>query len=150
FSNGDAVTWTMMVLLRCLGLPALVLVALVLFLGPRQLAGLRPTLRLLSSGLGGEMPTRIKLDPAADQAWRHRSQVKARCRKLQEAGFQPAGSWTIREMPGMALAGLVDPRRRIYAAVYDLPVVGVWVDLFCLHTDGSGITATNATMGWEL
>jgi hypothetical protein len=139
-----------MILLGCLGVPTLVLVALVLYFGPRQLIGLWQTMRLLSSGLGGQMPSRINLEPATDKAWRHRSQVKASCRKLQEAGFQPAGSWTIREMPGMALAGLVDPRRRLYAAVYDMPVVGVWVGLFCLHTDGSGITATNATMGWEL
>jgi len=138
-----------LLLLGCLLLPVLVVVLILVFMGPRFVMGLWSTLRMMAAGLDSN-PSRVTLVAADSDVWRSKGKVQAACRELQEAGFTPVGVWTVKEIPPLSIAGLFDEKRRTYAAVYDMAVVGVWVDLFCLHEDGSGLTVTNAAIGWGM
>jgi hypothetical protein len=136
-------------LLGCALLPLLAVAVVSVIKGPRYVRGIWNLIMLAGKG-ATVTPSRITLEEAKGDVWNDRRKVQQFCRELQQEGFVPLGVWVPRELSAFVLAGLLDERRRLYGVVYDIPLAGVWVDLFCLHEDGSGLTVTNKPMGWGI
>ncbi len=142
-------TGTGILLFGCCGMPVILIGVLLLTKGPGFFFGLYKTFRMIQLGLNTN-PSRITLQRAADNDWHQKNKVQSLVRELQRSGFSTVGAWTVEEIPTLALAGMIDEQRRTFAVIYDMAVVGVWMDLCCLHEDGTGLTVTNASIGWGM
>jgi len=59
---------------------------------------------------------------------------------LTSRGFEDAGAYTITEMPGMVVQLLADAVNGLYAAIYEHPQAGSWLELFSHFQDGTSVT----------
>src|SRR5947207_5267468 len=75
-------------------------------------------------------PATIHLHHRLDHRWRSAGAVDALAQPLLALGFVDAGTFTIVEMPGLALRLLAQPDECAGATIYEHPKVGVWLDLF--------------------
>ncbi|MDD2710958.1 MAG: hypothetical protein PHV34_23520 [Verrucomicrobiae bacterium] len=93
------------------------------------------------------IPSRIQLTPDPNPKWKDQAKAEAAIQSFKDAGFQPAGTFLIPQMPGVLLFGLVKPEQQLVAVVYEHVKFGVWADV-CLEyaTDGKSLTVSNAPM----
>jgi hypothetical protein len=89
-------------------------------------------------------PDRIHLEPADERIWRTASNWRTPMEGLQPLGFELAGHFTVREMPGLHLCLLAHRAGSFYAAIYEHPVAAAWFELFCPHEDGTSDTFSTA------
>ncbi len=114
---------------------------------------LRPLLRLAlahlfagavaKQALAGQ-PDSIHLVAAGPNAWQDRARAENAAQAFASQGFVDAGTWTVREMPGVVVALLVSPADSLTAAVYEHPKAGAWCELFYRNQDGTSATFTTA------
>lgn len=114
---------------------------------------LRPVLRLAVAAVFGrsigaralaQTPDAIHLSPAGASPWRDAAEAGALCRALTDRGFEAGGTFVVDEMPGVVIALFADPVRSFWAAVYDHPRAGRWIELVTRYVDGT--TATYTTL----
>lgn len=108
--------------------------------------------RLLVRGLAGvfaqavgkvalaQQPDRIQLLKASAEAFRDGAAVKNLAAPLLERGFADAGSYHVKEMPGVLVALLAKPDECFYAAIYEHPQAGHWIDLVTRYPNGDSAT----------
>jgi hypothetical protein len=84
----------------------------------------------------------IHLEPASARPWRDATPAESATEALCENGFQDAGTYTIREMPGVVVRLLADPGASLYANVYEHPRAGSWIEIVARYQDHRGITFT--------
>jgi hypothetical protein len=96
------------------------------------------------------LPDTIRLAGQHPAPWRHADQVRAAADELRAIGFEPAGEYTVPEMPGVLVAGFANTRESLYAAVCEHPAGIVWTDLSGEYADGTSVSASNAPLGDEL
>jgi hypothetical protein len=89
-------------------------------------------------------PLRITLQRERDPGWNDKAAVDRLVRPLIAAGFQDAGVYTIEEFPVIAFQALAQPDKSVYAAVYEHPDNGVWLDVVSRYEDGTALTSTTA------
>src|SRR5712692_8918606 len=69
---------------------------------------------------------------------------------LFSKGFQEAGLFAIRELPGVMVRFLVKPAESVMAAIFMHPRAGVWLDLVTYYQDGRSATfSTNRNSGLD-
>lgn len=91
-----------------------------------------------------ETPLRIQLRPAPDHSWGTVGEIARHRAVFLQNGLQEAGTFTISNIPGIALQAFADPARSAYAVVYEHPTVGIWMDIYTRFADDSSVTYSNA------
>lgn len=114
---------------------------------------LSPLMRLLIAAVAGKQvgaaalakqPDAIHLEKKDASAWKNAAGANALARPLLARGFEDAGTCTVREMPGLVVHLLAHSGDNFYAAVYEHPQVGQWIDVFTRYQDGTSFTVTTA------
>ena len=104
--------------------------------------------RLLGRAIGqaalNQQPDTIHLSAAGPHAWKNAPKAAGFASPLSDRGFQDAGSYTIPEMPGVVVRLMAKPEEHFYAAIYEHPQAGHWMDLVTLYQDGTSSTFTTA------
>lgn len=110
---------------------------------------LSPVLRIVIAAVAGKQigatalakqPDTIHLERRDPSAWKSFAQVRQIVGPLRTRGFVDAGVHAIREMPGLLVQLLAHPGEGLYAAVYEHPKAGIWLDLVSLFQDGTSST----------
>lgn len=98
--------------------------------------------------LGGialaRQPDQIHLDPVSADSWSDFETVSDLGRPFTQQGFESAGTFRVEEMPGVIVQLLAHPAQRLYAAIYEHPQAGHWIDVVARYEDGSGATFTTS------
>lgn len=120
---------------------------------------LSPVLKLLIAAVAGKhvgaaalakQPDTIHLDRRDGNVWKNGVAVRKVADPLLARGFEDAGTYAVREMPGLTLQLLAHAGDSFYAAIYEHPVAGVWYDLASRFQDGTSYTlATSKPTGLD-
>ncbi|TMQ71935.1 MAG: hypothetical protein E6K80_04130 [Candidatus Eisenbacteria bacterium] len=114
---------------------------------------LSPVLRLLIAALAGKQigqkalakqPDTIRLERRDLSAWKQPAALRARMDPLLTRGFADAGIHAVGEMPGLVIQLLANAREGFYAAIYEHPRAGHWLDIYSHYQDGTSATFTTA------
>ncbi len=110
--------------------------------------------RVFGSAIGraalAKTPDLIHLQPAAAGAWHDAEAAEALCWPLIEHGFEDAGVHTVREMPGVVIRLFASAGESLWAAVYEHPKAGRWVEVYTRYMDGTSATfSTHPPHGLE-
>jgi hypothetical protein len=89
-------------------------------------------------------PDTLHLDPVSADSWSDFETATDLARPLAQQGFASAGTYRIEEMPGVIVQLLAHREQRLYAAVYEHPQAGHWIDVVARYEDGTGATFTTA------
>lgn len=121
------------------------------------LSVLGPVVRLAIAAVFGKQvgasalakqPDTIHLQRRDATVWKNASAARRYSDPLLARGFEDAGVHAVAEMPGLAIQLLAHGGDGFYAAIYEHPVAGVWIDLFSHFQDGTSFTlATSKTTG---
>ncbi len=87
----------------------------------------------------------IQLIPATPGVWKDPGAQARLAAALEAAGFRDAGTFTIVEMPGVAVRLLAHPGESWLAATYEHPATGPWLDCTCYYQDGTAATFSTLT-----
>jgi hypothetical protein len=108
---------------------------------------LSPLLKIVIAALAGKQigaaalakqPDNIRLQRGG--TWKNAAAPGKIVAALTSRGFEDAGAYTIAEMPGMVVQLLADAANGLYAAIYEHPQVGSWLELFSRFQDGTSVT----------
>ena len=91
-----------------------------------------------------QQPDQIHLDPTNADTWTDVRAAYDLAAPLRSRGFRDAGTFRIQEMNGVLVQLLAHPDESFYAAVYEHPQVGHWIDLAARYTNGNSITFTSS------
>ena len=103
-------------------------------------ARIRSALREVEHQGLGQQPDRINLVHHDLRTWRPDPAVASFADRLFSKGFQEAGLFAIKEMPGVLVRFMAKPAEGLIAAIYIHPVAGVWLDLATFYQDGRSST----------
>ena len=87
-----------------------------------------------------KQPDEIHLLPQPAHRWTNEVAIRALADPLLWAGFSEAGTYTVDKLPGMAVRFLLKADKHVYAAIYEHPKAGIWLNLVSLYQDGTSIT----------
>jgi len=90
------------------------------------------------------VPDRLTLQPVRAHSWRDRNAAESATEALAENGFVEAGTYRVPEMPGVTVRLLANPTESFYAAIYEHPQAGHWLDLFARYQDHTSVTFTTS------
>jgi len=115
------------------------------------LALLTPLVRLLVAATVGDrigeralarQPDAIHLEPETGGAWSANPHWSPSVTALTGLGFADAGTFKVREMPGVVVRLLAHPGEDVYASLYEHPVGGRWLTYVTRYQDGSSASFT--------
>ncbi|MFN3648973.1 MAG: hypothetical protein ACK47B_05270 [Armatimonadota bacterium] len=92
-------------------------------------------------------PAEIRLQPLSRPAWRHAGRVEALLGELRGLDFEEGPHFRVLEIPGMTLQLLFHHEERVYAAIYEAPLVGTILDFDTHYADGTSVTYTTSKEG---
>jgi len=101
------------------------------------LLALRGTLQKVGTNAIQRQPDAIHLQAADISAWPEAQGALDLAAPLLGEGFQEAGIFTVPELPGVVLQLLAQPIESMYAAIYEHPKAGRWLELTTRYPDGS-------------
>src|SRR5688572_4898918 len=136
-----------MLILKIIGWVALAVVAFVV------LAGLWFWRQLKAAAKADTMPfppARVNLEPEENPAWRNEKEVLKLAADFRALGFEQTGVFSIPEIGGTYLVGLVHVTERFYGCVYDYAVTAPTFDFFAELGNDEDLTGTNSTIGAHL
>ncbi len=102
----------------------------------------REQLEVAAKRASEKQPDEIHLLPVEQHGWSNADAIEAHAAGLRGRGFTEAGTYAVDALPVM-IRFLVKESERIYAAIYEHPKAGVWLNLVILHEDGTSLTLTN-------
>jgi hypothetical protein len=112
-------------------------------------AVLRPVLKIVIALVAGKQigasalakqPDRITLQRASATAWKNGDAPRQVASTLKERGFEDVGVYSVPELPGILVQLLAHSGEGVYAAVYEHPQAGSWLDLVSKFQDGTSLT----------
>jgi hypothetical protein len=113
-------------------------------------AGARGALEDIGEQALAKVPDRILLVHQNLRSWNPEPEVARLADALFSKGFQEAGLYSIREMPGVSVRFLVKPAECVVAALFMHPRAATWLDLITHYQNGNTATfSTNAPRGLE-
>jgi hypothetical protein len=89
-----------------------------------------------------EVPDRVHLQAVSAHSWADENAAESATEALLESGFVEAGTYRVPEMPGVTVRLLANPMESVYAAVYEHPRAGLWLDLYARYQDHTSVTFT--------
>jgi hypothetical protein len=95
-------------------------------------------------------PMRVKLKGTSDPSWEDADEVEALAAPLRTAGFAEIGAFEIEQWPDVTLLALMHRGNAAYAAVYEHPELGTWLDLVSEYADGRIVTYTTSRKAGQL
>jgi hypothetical protein len=99
-------------------------------------------------GLLLKPPLHIQLVPVDDPA--EGRFAESHRHELESLGFNPIGTYRVREMPGVTLVAFTQSFKAVCAVVYRHPLAGVFADMCSITEDNRSFTVTNAPAGGNL
>lgn len=90
-------------------------------------------------------PEAIHLARAEGHVWAAPEKNAACADPLLSRHFEDAGTYGIREMPGVYVRLLVKPQEHVAAAIYEHPKAGTWMDVYSRYTNGDSCTYSSMT-----
>ena len=102
------------------------------------------------TALNFQSPARINLRKRRNPTWDDPLAAHKAEEAFKQASFADAGAYTAPEMPSLSLHAFAHPDQGLYGVVYEMPPVGVWVDIVSRFEDRTSLTVTNAPQGQEL
>jgi hypothetical protein len=110
---------------------------------------IRDLLKSAAKRVTEKQPDEIRLSAAPAHKWSNAAVVEGYAKPLLARGFTDVGTYTVDVLP-VAIRFLLKAAERIYAAIYDHPKAGIWLNLVALHEDGTSITfSTTRDRGLE-
>jgi len=115
---------------------------------------LRPVLRLAIAALAGKQigaaalakqPDSIHLQRGEETSWKNGAAPRQIATTLLTRGFEDAGVYTVAELPGLVVQLFANASDRVYAATYEHPKVGQWLEIFSRYQDGTSATCTTSS-----
>jgi hypothetical protein len=103
--------------------------------------------KLMESSIG---PMEIHLLEAGTGDFKDRKKIREVSEELFGLGFNSAGNFAIKEMPGVLIAAFSHIDRRYYGVIYEHPSVGIFYDLVAKYEDETSLTASNSPMGGQM
>ena len=100
--------------------------------------------RAIGSHALAQQPDEIHLDKRDVGAWTNASAMRPLASPLLQRGFQDAGVYQVKELPGLALQLLADHDESLMGVIYEHPKAGRWVEVACRYQDGSSITFSSS------
>ena len=104
--------------------------------------------RLIGRAVGqaalNQQPDEIQLQETDSGVWTDARAASALADPLLARGFENAGVYRVKEMPGVVVQLLAKPDERLLAAVYEHPQAGHWLDLATQYEDGASATFTTS------
>jgi hypothetical protein len=94
------------------------------------------------------VPKRVHLEPAGEEIWRRPQLKAAYANSLIACGFVPAGTFRVREMPGVVVGLFVNPGASARAGITEHPAAGTSVEIISWFTDSTVLSASNRKGGW--
>jgi hypothetical protein len=95
-------------------------------------------------------PSRINVEPEPQPQWHKPKVINDYSNQLRALGFEEVGAFSIPEMGGLMILGLVHPREGLSSVVYDHTQRPASFDICADYTDGSTVTATSSAIGKSL
>jgi len=92
-------------------------------------------------------PPQIHLQASARPDWVEPKDVERATITMLTLGFSDAGSFTIPEMPHLAMQGFAKPSEGMIAALCEHPEGGLWVEITTMFEDGTSVTYTTDRRG---
>ncbi len=87
---------------------------------------------------------RLELKRASGLVWDDPAGFERAAGAVRDAGFNNAGEYTVESRAGLKIAGFAHPGKSVYAAIYEMPPSGIWVDFVTRYADGTAVTYSNA------
>src|SRR6185436_1870800 len=87
-------------------------------------------------------PDTIRLIEAPNHRWKDGGAVKSFARSFTSLGFAEVGTFTVDVIP-VGIRFLIHETEKQYAAIYEHPQAGVWINLVILYEDGTSLTFSN-------
>lgn len=92
----------------------------------------------------------ISLMPSDNPRWSDTTKIAELIEGFQKHGFELAGHYECREMPGLIVSGFVKPSEQLTGVIYDHSAAGIWEDICVDYNDGGSLTVSNAPHGGSL
>ncbi len=112
---------------------------------------LKLLVHLVLKGVGkkalAKQPDSIQLVPIELGSWKMAPAACALVKPALLLGFLETGSFEIKEMTGVKVHFLLLSGEAAYAAVYEHPVAGSWINFISKYHDGTSVTFTNQGRG---
>jgi hypothetical protein len=118
--------------------PRLVKLALVLFALKRARLEIAGAIGLAAT------PDVIHLERPGEDDEHAATDAKRLAEELEREGFSDAGTFAVREMPGVLVRLLAHEEDCLWAAAYQHPVAGSWIDVVERRVDGGSTTWTTS------
>ena len=93
-------------------------------------------------------PLVVHLNECYDTSWLEASDAQQISQELMRLGFEKGKVYDVIGMPEVSLQAYF--KDGASAVLYQYPLVGNWVDMVCLGTEGEDVTVTNAVSGSEI
>jgi hypothetical protein len=100
--------------------------------------------RAIGTAAMNRQPDTIRLLACGEDGWQDPDPAAGVSSSLRELGFQDAGTYRIPEVPGLVVQLMANPSDCQYAAIYEHPKAGPWLDIYCHFGDGTSCTCTTA------
>ena len=84
-----------------------------------------------------QQPDTIQLEPCDDSEWLDVESRNRTTREIEALGFTDAGSFSVREMPGVRVRLLANGAENAYAALYEHAQAGAWFEFAIGYIDDS-------------
>lgn len=138
-----------MMLALKIGLVLLAVVALVILVIVGWFINvLKKAVKSAAESVAAAQPCRVTLKPESNPEWRTPDVINRYAGDLRAIGFEEVGTFSIPELGGMMILGLVHPTEGLLSVVYDhrrqkAPTFDIVAD----YADGSSVSATNSSAG---
>jgi hypothetical protein len=138
-------------LVKIVLIAVLVVLAVVLAVAVLAVTWLRRVVRSAAGGSKlGILPARVSLLPEPNPQWHDSATINNYAAQLRALGFEDAGAFSIPEMGGLMVLGLVHPRDGLASIIYDHKNRPISFEILEDFTDGSSVTATSSSIGSAL
>jgi hypothetical protein len=91
-----------------------------------------------------QQPDAIHLEPTSSAPWKDAAAMRMLTEPLRSRGFEDAGAFRVREMPGVSVQLMTHPGECMTAAIYEHPQAGTWFDIVTRYQNGKAVTFTTA------
>jgi hypothetical protein len=97
-----------------------------------------------------KLPARVNLELEANPQWHNAKLINDYANQLRALGFEDVGAYSITEMGGLMILGLVHPGEGLMSVIYDHTQCPVSFEIDANFADDSSVSASSSSMGSTL
>jgi hypothetical protein len=138
-------------IIKILGILGILFLLVVVAIGAWLVRVIRIVMRASKSAADmAAMPARITLESEAEPQWHSPKVINEYADQLRALGFEEVGAYSLPEMGGLMILGLVHPAEGLLSVVCDHTKCPPSFDICADYTDGSTVSGTSSAMGSAL